>query len=296
MHLKTVRRVFLASLIAAVLGAGCAQNTPTDAGKQAEPTVSGPKPLVLDGLSPKDATKKIVPTSSSVFIVKQRFVGPGIPFANSIGYGASAQRAVVIKRFAPANLAEVEWKIETILPVKDEKTGAMRDETRQYVGTVRGGNLRNSHELFPPAYWKENQESSFDSGILWLSQDVYEDLAMIRNSTLKFGVENGNMLEYASPGSALRSAVANLQKEITKIIDRKDVFLTTADFEEQDIMVNGAKVRVEVIKAKNWFGEITVLKNSQNPLVLKLVMGKPGGVDFGGLFDYEITELRDITE
>jgi hypothetical protein len=84
---------------------------------------------------------------------------------------------------------------------------------------------------------------------------------------------------------------------------REDITLVkaVAPEEEYPLTVNGKEIRVKAIRARNWFGEIVVLKNPENPLVLKLSLnpltyGAAGAVaksaDLKNVFGYEIAKLN----
>ena len=65
-----------------------------------------------------------------------------------------------------------------------------------------------------------------------------------------------------------------------------------AEFIEWPLEVNGRPTVVSAIRARNWFGEIVVLNNRQNPLILKLSLASEEGGDdtaiLDELFGYEI--------
>lgn len=291
---RNVFPVFGALLLLAVMGFGC--STPsTGVVPLPSASISGPQPLSLEGLNSKEAARKITFVGSSIIVMRQSFEGPGKLFAKNLGLGDSLDRTIVIKRFSPSLLVEADWKTSTNVASPTDKD-ASRMIQAQYTGTVSGGNLRDSRSLFPPVYWKEGSSSAFGSGVIWLSQEVYENLAKAHVSTLKLGLEDGQMLDFASSTPELRRTVLNLQNEIKKVIDRKDVFLTTATTDVRELVVNGKKTKVDVLVATNWFGEIVVLDNPTNPLVLSMKIGTPGDINFGGLFDYEITELKDLQQ
>ena len=74
-----------------------------------------------------------------------------------------------------------------------------------------------------------------------------------------------------------------------------------SDQEELSLIVNGKETKVSVIRAHNWYGEMVVLNNPQNPLILRMsfnplttaaaeIMGKEKGLKT--LFGYEIKSLN----
>ncbi|MDQ7814965.1 MAG: hypothetical protein RDU25_04145 [Patescibacteria group bacterium] len=272
-------------VLSATLGAGCFSGKD----KVPDQKPAGPKPLEITDLSPQDAAKKIVLTAGSV-IKSRQFMKGNRSGAKELGYDTEEiDRNIVIKRFAPGNLVDLEWKAEAIDADKKKI---------QRTGSLPAGNLKNSYQLMPPAFWKEGDDNALGKGVLWLSPDVYENLLISKQSSLDFGLTDATLIERLPSGS-VKSGLTALSNEVERIIDRQDVFFAKADsgFGEYQLVVNGVPTKVEVIKAHNWFGEVTVLNNRQNPLVLKLKLAKNSQAgDFGGLFDYEIVELKDLQE
>ncbi len=266
-------------------GAGCSKQSMT----VPDQTPSGPKKLDVADLSAHDAAQKIMFTPGNVIKMRQ-FMSGNRSGAKELGYDTEEiDRNVVIKHFAPANLADVEWKADFTNPDKQKM---------QRSGALPGGNLKNSYELDLPAFWKEGDDNALGKGILWLSPDVYENLSVSKQSSLDLGLTDANLIAKLPEGKTKAGLLA-LGNEVKKIIDRQDVFFAKADngLGEYQLVVNGKPTKVEVIKAHNWFGEVTVLNNKQNPLVLKLQLAKNSQEgNFGGLFDYEIVELQDLQE
>lgn len=260
-------------------------------------TPAGPKPATFDNLSPSDAAKKVAFVPSSVIRLRQTFRSAGAALAKEAGWGSEIDREVVIRKFAPGVRADVEWKAVTSVPLKEPKDGQTA-ESKQYTGTVLDGNLQSSRDLFLPVYWAEGERSALNSSLLWLSRDVYENLVKGGVSTFGFGIVTPDQYGSLKMGPALAKGVRSLESEVKRIIDRKDVYLTTAEPERSEwtLKINGQDVKVEVLKAKSWFGEIVALNNPQNPLVLKVTVNKLADGALEGYFDYEVTELRDLQE
>lgn len=271
--------------LSVLFGAGCSFGS----NKVPDQVPAGPKPLEVANLSPQEVAKKIVLTAGSVIRMRQ-FASGNRSGAKELGYDTEEiDRNIVIKRFAPGNLVDVEWKAQ------------FKDSTGKVIqrgGALPGGNLKNSYQLTLPAFWKEGEDNALGKSVLWLSPDVYENLSISKQSNLDFGLTDSTLINRLSSGS-VRSGLLSLSDEVNATIDRQDVFFAKADsgLGEYQLVVNGKPTKVEVIKAHNWFGEVTVLNNKQNPLVLKLQLAKNSKQgNFGGLFDYEIVELQDLQE
>ncbi len=286
-------RVAMALGLLVTFGAGCAISQgsglhfPTSTSTGASSTGTG-------AADPLEAAKKIIPEASSVITMRESFTGPGLAYARTLGYGPEVTRTIALQRYAPRVLSSLQWKADTQITEPNVKTGKPELVNKQYVGTLNETNLQSSHELYPPIYWN-GEQSAAGSGGLWISQDVFEDLSKVHESTLKYGVEDGEFLDRArSTDASVISVVKDLQSRINAVIDRTDVFLTTATTGTDDLLVDGTTTTVQVIRATNWFGTIDILDNPDDPLILRMKIGNPGGMDFGGLYDYEITEIKDI--
>lgn len=140
------------------------------------------------------------------------------------------------------------------------------------------------------------------SGI-WLSEDAFQELSRTRHAVLNFGVFD-EALQKATKGiSDVKEAISALQQKADKEGETRDLTMLEADESTSDykIRVNGVEKTVSVIKARNWFGEIIVLNNAQNPLILKASLNPvtsgaadaASGTDafFDKFFGFEITDI-----
>jgi len=294
---KRVLNVCVATIAVALFGFGCSSTTPPPPVHTSQSTggISNPQPLSLVGLDPKDAARKIMFVGGNSIEIHESFTGPGKALAAALGYGTSVDRSVVINKYSPDVSAEMEWKATTQI-ASPTKNDPRHFTQKQYVGSITDSGLRSSYSLYPPMYWRHTKSSALGTSSLWLSQDVYEDLEKTYLGTMKFGVEDGELLGFASSTPQLRQTIRDLQSGINRVIDRTDVFLATSTIATQDLKVNGTTSTVRVINVRSWFGKMSVLDNPENPLVLSVTLGRPAGIDFGGFFDYKITELRDLQQ
>ncbi|MFH1621268.1 MAG: hypothetical protein ABIB04_04255 [Patescibacteria group bacterium] len=282
------KKYFLSLFVLACLllaGSGCASS------KIEVVEAPGLKSVSLGTLDSAEAAQKINLVRGNTIKMKQKFSEAGVKLADAYAMGSEGERELVIRRFAPGFNADIEWKYKTMIG----------DETANYSGAVVGGDLQSAHELFLPVYWQEGEKTAMGSGIIWLSQDVFENLSKAGVSTFSFGIlnkEENEALVASSTKNGFNYALSKLDGEVRAIIGNKDVYLTTAekDFGEYTLKVNGEDVKVQVIKASNWFGEILVLNNKQNPMVLKVTTNDLAGGDLAGFYDYEITELNGLVE
>lgn len=299
---KTVIRTSICFILcAAALGAGCWRERSvenTEQSIQKSDTASGPRLLSVEGRSSKDITAAIKLVASSILVMRENVtaVDPGLVAETALGMGEN-KRTIVIRRFAPGNLAHVDWKLD----YKKQSNGKLQDI--QIVGNIVDSHLLDSYRAYLPALWPEGEGSGeVGSGLIWLSQDVYENLSKGGMSTFYFGLGDEELLRglKLKPGSKLAAAALRLKREGERVIeaDHKDVYLakTQPQVFEKQLTINGSIVKVEAMKITSWFGEITVLKNPYYPLILEVKTSQNVRKEFGSLFDYEIFELKDVQE
>lgn len=291
------------------IGAGCGTGN-----------VVGPEGQVdtrtLTSLSPEEVTKQLTFKVGSSFLIQQTV----IPFEGDyrIVDSSKNERIVNVVSYSPMSEAEITWELNQFVETDEsraareayeagngEQEEASEPPEPEYGQLISSGvltriNLSTSHELTLPVRW-EAGERALSSSAVWVSNDVFRELSRTRNSTIY--LQAIDAAHWATVGSEeLQSTVASLREHVRDISDRVDVDFMKAegDVVEWPIRVNGEDIRVEVIKARNWFGEIVVLNNPSNPLVLKFEFNPSvEGIEAGseemniirGLLSYEITEI-----
>ncbi|MBD3281881.1 hypothetical protein GF391_03995 [Candidatus Uhrbacteria bacterium] len=310
--------LFLALIgLLVVSGAGCFLFKAQD-----ETHPAGPRPADLEDVSPAEAAKRINLVKGSRIEIRQ-----GDPQATKNAETSSASdnkiglRIITIERFAPMNIAGLSWKLSQNVETKESISARERyreqiaageeadepeieTERLTVIGNLKDINLKGSHKLFLPAYWPTGEAAVPDLSAIWVSQDVYEEITGTKNSTIYFGIMDSALYGAMSAADSFFSAIEALSSDASSIADRIDADLTSAEEPStQMLMVNGQEVEVQVIKVRNWFGEITVLDNPQNPLILKMAFsteGKEalknsGQADFlKSLIGYEVTQLNGV--
>lgn len=300
MRRNVIRTSICFILCAVALGAGCWQERSVEKVEQTVPqsgTASGPKRLSIEGRSAKDLTSAIKLVASSVIVMRENVtaVDPALVAETALGMGEN-KRTLVIRRFAPGNLAHVDWKLD----YKKQSNGKLQN--MQVTGNIIDSHLLESYKAFFPALWPEGDGGEAGSSLIWLSQDVYENFSKGEMSTFYYGLGDGELLRglKLKPGSKVEAAALRLKREGERVIEaeHKDVYLskTTSQVIEKQLTINGVIAKVEAMKITSWFGEMTVLKNPYYPLILEVKTSQPVRKEFGTLFDYEIFELKDIQE
>ncbi len=272
--------------VIALLGAGCKWFAPAEDSNARN---------AFRGLDPLAAAEKIQFLPGDSFDVTQRMYGfealvPGF-LKDDTGV-----RKVTVTRFAPMNGANLEW--ETTLEVETDASKQEREayakaldelsedapipvrpsmsyETRAASGTLEFINIKNSHSALFPAYWQEGKQNAIEEfSAMWLSDDAFQELSRTGKTSLSFNVFHESSAKAIHGVNELQDAFDALKNESQVAVreDRKDIDLVEMidDSFEYDIMVDGKTVTVEAMKARNWFGEIIILKNRQNPMILEL--------------------------
>jgi hypothetical protein len=291
-----------------ILGAGC--------GKKEVVTPEGDVDTdVLASLSAEEATKAIVFKKGSGFVIQQTVV----PFEGKfyIDEPKRSQRFVELSMFSPKHQAELIWQLEQFVETDESKQAREEFEEseheegaeppeKKYGQLVSSGMLGTiefvkSHELYLPIKWKMDEDHARSSSV-WVSDDVFQELSRTRNSTVYLdAVETAG--EVTLGNEELQTAVANLRETVRDVADRTDVDFMKAegDVVEWPIIVNQQEIKVQAIKARNWFGEIVVLNNPDNPLILKFEFNpNVEGIEAGseemniirGLLGYEVVEIK----
>jgi hypothetical protein len=279
-----VSMVVLAGVLA-LFGFGC-----NSASKIGSAQSAGPQPATFANLSPADAAKKINFVSPNVIVIHQSFTDGGVQLAQSLGWGTEATTTAVIKSFAPGYRAAVEWNRDTVV------TSSTKQLNQHYAGSLLDAELQTTHALLSPAYWVEGVHEAIGTGGLWVSQDAYEDFIKSKSATFSFDLTEP---DFAGPikNAAVQKEIATVKAKINSAIARKDVYLATADAPSVwTLKLNGVDTQVQVVKVTSWFGSFVFLDNPQNPLVLQLRTDPKVVGDLSSLYDFDVTELKDLTQ
>lgn len=278
-----------AALVMAVLLAGVGCQGPLSKPDQ---ELTGPKVSSFAGLSPHEAAAHINLVPGSVLFMRQIFAGFGSALSAKItAQGQKVIRTIVINRFAPNEGANLTWKMSAMIGEKHEVSQTL-------TGNLDGLDLKQAYNLYLPAYWPEKDHaSSLGASGLWLSKEVFEGLARNRVASLRLELFDP-MWQGRAAESDFKPLLGKLNEEMSKIENRIDIYRLDGEpgVTEWPLKVNGEDIKVEVIKARIWFGELVILNNAQNTLVLKFSLNDKADKALKDLLDYEIVELKDVLE
>jgi len=288
-----MRRLAVGMAFLALVGAGCDWRSIPFVG-QLGPAASS---TVAFGTSSAEAANAVQFLPGDTFEIRQTVFGFGAFLPDLFG-DKDGVRLVTLTRFAPMNVANLSWSVTT-----EQETDASRKAREAYAreleehprgigaagptppvpqmehvttsGVINDISLKTPHTAFLPALWTAGTRSLMNekSGI-WLSDDAFQELVRTRHTILNLGVFDSEANQAARNVTELKSTLDRLRKQASEDGKYKDLTLldAEADFIDWPLQVNDRTVTVSAIRAKNWFGEIIVLNNRQNPMILKVTM------------------------
>lgn len=280
-------------MVLVTLGAGCGWIKDKAANIPSIPI--GPK-LADFNVTPAESARKVNFVAGSQMEIRQTYLGVGARQADALaGDNKEGVRIVTIERFAPMVYANLSWKLSR----------KIETEMRTVKGIIKDIDLKNTHQIYPPAYWPSDNITNQGTSGIWLSEDAFNALVKSRMTSIAYGILNAEL--YGAMGAAkdFADALKSLQGQVTEAEKNNELDLAKADADYSDwtLNINGQDVVVQVFKARNWYGEMVVLNNPQNPLILKMTFNPliSGAVDplKGGdllstLIGYEVTRLDNV--
>jgi hypothetical protein len=263
--------------------------------KQAAVTGGALDIALIDRMNPADAARAIKFKEGSSFEIHQRAVLINEAVAENDATGS--KRVVTVNVFSSKKDAALRWdlRIEATSPSSTQPT------EQSAAGSLKAIELNQTHDVMLPVSWPEGEGSAFLKGGVWASDNCFQELSRTRVSTMYLhvldpisGLVKNPTVRASMNDLTLRSGEASARTDL-------DLMRAQGDLAEYPIQVNGKQIKVQVIKARNWYGEITVLNNPENPLILAFTFDPPtsGSAVEGSkamdqlksLLSYEITRI-----
>ncbi len=301
----------VAGICLITMGGGCTPSMPNTGGT--------PEAVV----SSEVATQQLVFRTGDTFEVRQSFFGLG-DLPSILWKAKELGRTVKIEAFEPKQAARLSWLAETEQETQESararadyearmaqrKKGdeyppppAVRNETVTARGNVESIDLLNSQTLSLPTYWTPGiiDEGGTRSGI-WLSQNSYRELEKSSSTLVYFDVTSDAAAQLLKSSKEWVEAVTRLRTQTARLPDTQEPARLRLEGGLLDwpIVINGQRQTVKAWKAKNGFGELVILANQDNPLILKTTVNPvfpgigraaQGSTDLNALFGYEITNM-----
>jgi len=237
----TLRNFFLASVGVfgvCLIGAGCSKPVPP-----AEPPITqGP-----EATSTLQTTLKTLP-----FIPGDSFeIWP--PGVSSSSTGELPVR-VLIDRFAPRNHAGLSWRLGSA------------------TGSLSQIDLAQTHILILPAFWTKGSRDLVNAvSAIWLTDDAYQAVNLTQQLILDTGLQEASAkasIKKMVPGSA--TMWDRIVEQIAVAQQKTDVnFVLGVERIAWPIQNNGRAETVPAMRIRNWFGEMIVLDDRDNPMILQ---------------------------
>ena len=288
-------------------------------------------------LTPEEAIDSFSFSVGTQLTIRPTVLGVGGFIVDLLGSDAE-EREVELTTWEPGSGVGLSWSITTKEETEESKAAREAYDTTyaevpigeeipdapepDYLEVVQEGNLStNSLEsgttLLMPDLWIEGDAGSVDENLIWLSSAQYEELVSTRSTTLSFGLFDESLAKIEDVGGTLQGYIdqvaslfdsddaSGVEEEVEETVETEGVDLTkveaSGDWGSYSLKVDGVRLTVRTIEAKNNFGSVTVLANPDNPLVLEvkltpLAQGNlevltPGGFA-EGFTGYEITEIK----
>ena len=269
-------------------------------------------------------TDELVFSPGDGFDVTQTFFGlGGLP--SILWKAQEVDREVTVEAYTSKQDATLSWKAEAKQETEAsvqartnyEKTIASRKKGDTYPppppvvletvtarGTVEFIDLQQAHTLSLPAYWLPGPNNLLrQRSAIWLSQDAYLELDRTGSTDVYFDVTSQAAGDLLKSSKDWAEAVRRLREQETQAQTRREPARLKKEGDKMDwpVTINGEQKMVRVIKAKNDFGELIILANEKNPLILKATINPlfPGisqavgtNIEWNTLFGYEIKRLR----
>ncbi len=305
MNARLGQFILLSTLI--LVGSGCVAEPVSNAGSE-------------------EAAASLSFDSADTFTLRQTIFGVGGPLVKWFG-GEHEDRIVTIDDWQPQDRAEISWSLTKEIETDDSKVAreaweaeydevpigveipdkpeaVMEQITRE--GTMTTTALDSAETLLLPSNWPDGEAGVFDDeSIIWLSAEQYDELVNTRKTQLNLGLFDDSISGLVKYSDDIKNLIGKLQKDSEVASESEDILEITADgaWRNYVLTVNGERTSVRVIKAKNYFGQYTILANRDNPMILELILTPASQGSFNifsrdslleSFIGYEVTEI--ITE
>ncbi|HEU0050578.1 MAG TPA: hypothetical protein VFQ60_00790 [Patescibacteria group bacterium] len=276
----------------------------------------------------------VVSTSTAAFLSSRLSFSPGDSFSlTQTLFGISApvdqtdagQRNITITRFAPGEQVDLTWQMRV-----ERETDASKMAREAYdaglkahptpigesaplppkivfesvmsTGTIFNIDLARKQTLRLPSYWKEGNYESQDSSVIWMPIEAFRTLMATRQVSVSLGITESPITTLMKTMAMWKTFTAKLRGATGTEDDHQDPDLIQADgeFVLWPISINGTRKIVSAIRARSRYGELIILNNEKNPIVLKFTMNpfSPEAIvgDRGSFVQnflgYEVTNLH----
>ena len=245
---KYVRSLICAGMVVAILGCGLAPRPTAEPDLELElaPGVQiGVVTTSLGGLMLRDSVDSHEPGGGMWVTIEE--VQPGQ--ALTVSWQATTER--VIPPEGPTPVVGVGTPAPT-----------PHTEVVTLEGTIGTDRLGDAHSALLPIYWSTFEDDTTDTSLMWLSQEAFDELKRTRQTRWSADVV-----------TQLSNLPAEALAQIADATEGREIYLKAeAEFVDFELSVNGAKARLQAIRAFDDFGnEYLILDDAGNPLIVKFL-------------------------
>ncbi len=149
-------------------------------------------------------------------------------------------------------------------------TGSATDG-RALSGTIRAEGFGEAQAMFLPAFWPEGDAKLADNAVLWLSPRAYRELTTAGTTEWHPGIGGHALETVAAVMKSFNDASMRLFRQTTTATSTSPFTLTAAgEIPAFPMRVNGNIEHLQAIRATNWLADYLILKNPEDPLILKV--------------------------
>ncbi|MDX1411400.1 MAG: hypothetical protein R3351_04540, partial [Nitrospirales bacterium] len=164
-------------------------------------------------------------------------------------------------------------------------------------------NLTHARRMTLPLFWPNGELFLSNSTGIWCSDIAFEELKKTSKTQWNSGLLNNPLLGPVQGVAAIEESLNQLESTLTSDDKKKEssLWIQAGKPEKFKIMVDGQEREVEVLPAGNWLASYKILHNTQNPMILEVILtpkATPGQILFSplgllkGLVEYRIVEIQ----
>lgn len=204
--------------------------------------------------------------------------------------------------------ASLGWERETFIETEASKRARAAEanlppafERKTFSGETPFGLVSAGSALFLPAFWSTDREPPSQNSGAWLSRATYRALVEEGAAEVRLGVGDERLAAIAGAVQAFNALAARLGASSESAASPSAFRFERSGEATFPVRIDGRVEFAAVVTAKSGLADLVVLKNPENPLVLKITFNPLAlgaltafsglGVDPARL-GYEITSLE----
>jgi hypothetical protein len=138
-------------------------------------------------------------------------------------------------------------------------------------GEVSATKTAEAGAMLLPAFWKDGKTAIEANAVIWMSAKAYAELAENGKTEWRVGLADAELGTAAALLKTFNGLAAKLSTSATATAPTASPFLLTAgDDVVFPLRVGGKVENVRAIRATSWLADYLILKNPENPLILKV--------------------------